>query len=179
MSIAQGWSLRKFSCLAWLGCCLSTQSGCITLAHLIRGDTKSATLDTRLLEAQGYSIPPGGMPSPVAADPHGAPRVILEVRNGDRHLESIPLSPERPMFVEDIVQQAQLHERIGELAISIMRPDGQGGPPVRLDLRTDLKGKATNIGQNYALLPGDHIVVNGDQRSGLERFVDKHLRNIE
>lgn len=171
MSIAKR---RGLPCV--LGLCLLSQSGCITLSSLM-GESKASTLDTRFLETQGYSIPPGGMPAPVAPDPSGAPRVILEVRDGERHLESIPMPVDRAVFIEDIVQQARLHDRLGNLVISIMRPDGQGGPPVRLDVRTDDKGKATHMGHNYALMPGDHIVVNSDNRSGLERMVDKHVRN--
>lgn len=151
--------------------CLLSQSGCITLNSLI-GESKPQPFDTRFLETQGYSIPPGGMPSPVKSDPHGAPRVILEVRDGERHLESIPLSAERAMFIEDVVQQAQLHDRFGQLMISIMRPDGHGGPPVRLELQTDNDGKAVKVGHNYALMPGDHIVVNPDNRSSIEKMLD-------
>lgn len=156
--------------------CVASQSGCITLSALM-GQSKSPMLDTRFLEAQGYSIPPGGMPAPVAPDPSGAPRVILEVREGETHLESIPLPMDHAVFIEDIVQQARLHDRFGQLSISIMRPTEAGGPPLRLDTRIDDSGKATNVGHNYALLPGDHIVVNSDNRSGLERFIDKQLRN--
>ena len=169
MSIAKR---RGLPCVLVL--CLLSQSGCITLNSLL-GESKSSGFDTRFLEAQGYSIPPGGMPSPVAADPSGAPRVILEVREDERHLEAIPLPADRAMFIEDVVQQARLHDRLGELAISIMRPDGQGGPPVRLELRTDGKGKASQLGHNYALMPGDHIVVNPDNRSGMERMIDKYF----
>ncbi len=171
MSIAKQCGLSTM-----LSLCLVSQSGCLTLSAFL-GESKSGTLDTSMLEVQGYSIPPGGMPSPVAPDNNGAPRVILEVRDGDRHLESIPLPMDRAVFIEDIVQQARLHDRFGELAISVMRPDKHGGPPVRLDTRTDDAGKSTNIGQNYALMPGDHIVVNSDNRSGLERIIDKHFRN--
>ncbi len=60
--------------------------------------------------------------------------------------------------------------------VSIMRPTEAGGPPLRLDTRIDDSGKATNIGQNYALLPGDHIIVASDNRSSLERFIDKQFR---
>ena len=159
-----------------LGLCLISQNGCISLSAFL-GKSKSGTLDTSMLEVQGYSIPPGGMPSPVAPDPDGGPRVILEVRDGDRHLESIPLPMDRAVFIEEIVQQAQLHDRMGNLVINIMRPNAQGGPPIRMETRTDKAGKSTNIGQNYALMPGDHLVVSGDNRSGLERIIDTHFRN--
>jgi len=141
------------------------------------GQTKSPTLDTRLLEAQGYSIPRGGMPAPIAPDPNGAPRVILEVRNDGTHVESIPLAMDKAVFIEDIVQQARLHDRFGKLDISIMRPTQAGGPPLRMDTHIESSGKSTNVGQNYALLPGDHIVVNSDNRSSLERFIDTQFRD--
>ncbi len=159
-----------------LGLCLLLQTGCLTLSKFM-GDRKSPTLDTRLLEMQGYSIPQGGMPSPVAPSSSGAPRVVLEVRDGEKHLESIPLPMDQTLFIEDIVQQARLHDRFGQLMISIMRPTSAGAPPVRLEVRTDDKGKVANVGQNYALLPGDHIVVNSDNRSGLEKFIDKNFRS--
>ena len=158
------------------GLCLLSQSGCLTLSAIM-GKPKPGSLDLSMLEAQGYSIPPGGMPSPVATAPEGGPRVILEVRDGGRHLESIPMPTDRAVFIEDIVQQAQLHERMGQLVINIMRPNAQGGPPIRMETRTDDAGKVTNIGQNYALIPGDHLVVVGDKRTGLERMIDKHFRN--
>ena len=109
-------------------------------------------LDTSMLKRQGYSIPPGGMPSQVSPNSSGAPRVVLEVRgDSDKHMESIPLPADRPMFIEDLVQEAQLHERLGKLQISIMRPNGSGNPPMRLECETDSKGKATTIGNNHDL----------------------------
>lgn len=171
MKFAKRWMLP-----AVLAVCTTTQSGCLTLGELV-SPQKKQVLDTSFLETQGYSMPMGGMPAPVAPDPNGAPRVILEVRNGQTHLESIPLPMDRAVFIEDIVQQARLHDRFGQLVISIMRPTELGGAPLRLDLQTDSSGKAANAGQNYALMPGDHIVVNIDDRSGLERFIEKQFYN--
>jgi hypothetical protein len=128
-----------------------------------------------MLEAQGYSIPPGGMPSPVTPHDDGKPRVVLEIRGDARHLESIPLPTDRALFIEDLVQQSKLHEQLGPVSLAIMRPNGDR-PPLRLDAKTDGKGKAANLGQNYALLPGDHVIVYSDPRSMLEKFVDTQLR---
>ncbi len=149
---------------------LATQSGCELLPK-----PRSPSLDTSLLKAQGYSIPPGGLPARVAPDAQGRPRVVLEIRSDERHLESIPLPPDGVMFIEDVVQQAKLHETFGQLSISIMRPNGPDAPPVRLDVRTNDKGKATNVGQNYALRPDDHIIVLHDERTHLERFIEKTM----
>ncbi len=150
---------------------LATQSGC----ELLTMTKRKPTLDTSLLKAQGYSIPPGGMPAQVAPDSQGRPRVVLEIRSDERHLESIPFPASGVLFIEDLVQQAKLSETFGQLTISIMRPNGAGVPPVRLDVRTNSKGKVTNVGQNYALRPDDYIIVLHDERTNLERFIEKTL----
>lgn len=152
----------------------ASQTGCITLSALM-GQKRSPTIDTSMLEAQGYSVPPGGMPSPISPNAGSGPRVVLEVRADERHLESIPLPTDRGVFVEELVQQAGLHEKLGFMSISIMRPNGPGSPPIRLDTKIDGKGKAVSVGRNYALLPGDHLIVVSDQRSSFERFIDKHF----
>jgi hypothetical protein len=154
---------------------LVSQSGCISLSSLFSRKDAS-TLDTTLLKRQGYSIPPGGMPSQVVASSSGAPRVILEVRGEGKHLESIPLPVDRPMFIEDLVQEAKLHEHLGKLNISIMRSNGSNNPPIRLECGTDAKGKATHISSNYALLPNDHLIVIADQRSAFEKFIEKRFK---
>ena len=152
----------------------ATQPGCLLLNTFLPRKDRS-TLDTSLLKAQGYSIPPGGMPAAVALDPNDGPRVILEIRSDERHLETIPLT-DKGMFIEELVQQAKLHETFGSLHISIMRPNGEGAAPVRMDVTTNDDGKATNVGQNYALRPGDHIIVINDDRTYFERFIAKTLK---
>jgi hypothetical protein len=140
---------------------------------------ESPTLDTRLLEAQGYSMPAGGMPMEVSPKGSEKPNVVLEIRGGKdrRHVERIVLPTDRGVFIQDIVQQAKLHEKFGRLQISIMRPHGIGMPPVRLDAQTDSDGQITNVATNYALLPGDHVIVNEDSRSSLEKFLDSQFSN--
>ncbi len=165
---------RCFLAFTALGFAIASQAGCVTLSTLL-GKKKSPLLDTRLLEAQGYSVPPGGMPSPVSLPTDGEPRVVLEVRGDKRHLESIPLPADKAVFIQDLVQQTQLHESLGQLSISIMRPNGPDAPPIRLETTTDDDGKPISMGHNYALLPGDHIVVISDQRSSFERFIDKRF----
>ncbi len=155
--------------------CLILSTGCISVSEVL-GQKRKGTLDTSYLKQAGYSIPPGGMPKPVSPNSSHGPAIVLEVRGDENHLESIPLPANKPTFVEELVNQAQLHEKLGALSISIMRPTGPGSPPVRLDVQIDSSGKAKNVGQNYALLPGDHLVVLHDQRTYLERFIEKSLK---
>ena len=166
-SIAKKLSLTSFGCLTLL--LVATQTGC-SISSFIRSDTPQ--VDTKLLEAQGYSIPPGGMPMQVEPGDSTEPSIVLEVRTAGnkRHVERIPLPSDQGVFVQDLVQQAQLHQRIGKLHIHIMRPTTHGAPPVRLDLKTDSKG-TTSTGTNYALFPGDHLIVNEDNSSAIEKFI--------
>ena len=62
---------------------------------------------------------------------------------------------------------------LGNFRFRSCAPNGEGAPPVRMDLTITDEGKATNLGQNYALRPGDHIIVIQDERSYLERFMTK------
>lgn len=151
------------------------QIGCMSFGELL-GKQKSPTLDTSYLKAQGYSIPPGGMPAPVNPKQARGPAVVLEIRGDDTHLESIPVPMDKAIFIEDLVQQAHLHEKLGALSISIMRPTGGNAPPVRLEVALDSAGKAKSIGQNYALLPGDHIIAIHDSRTYLERFIEDSIK---
>lgn len=166
----------------WLvlaGCTLLcvNQVGCVTFSSLM-GRTRSPTLDTSYLEAAGYSIPPGGMPTPIGNTSGDGQSIVMEVRTGSDkpHLEQIPLRKEQPMFIEDLVREAKINERVGGVAISIMRPAGPNLPPVRMDVRVKHDGKVKNMSENYALMPGDHLIVTGDQRTSLEMFFDTFKR---
>lgn len=152
---------------------LASQTGCLSMATLM-GRSKKPRLDTSYLEASGYSIPPGGMPAPVGNAASDGQSIVMEVRtSGDKpHLERIPLQKNRPMFIEDLVREAQLNERLGGVMISIMRPAGGNLPPVRMDVRVNDDGKVKKMEENYALMPGDHLIVNHDQRTSLEVFID-------
>lgn len=164
-------------CLSLLLICsvVSTQTGCLTLSSFL-GQKGSPKLDTGLLESQGYNIPPGGMPAPVSPEMLSGPRVVLEIRGEKRHLESIKLPMDRGVFIENVVQDAKLHEKFGDLNISIMRASGSGSPPIRLELSTNDQGRASDVGRNYGLLPGDHIIVIPDGRSGFQKYLDSQFR---
>lgn len=162
-------SIRWIS-LGVIGIGLVCQPGCLSMM----GKKRSPKLDMTYLEAAGYSIPPGGMPSPVGEMASDGRSLVLEVRqDGEKpHLERIPLPKDRPMFIETLVQEAKIHERLGGVNISVMRPTEPGKPPVRMDVRVKDTGKVKEMEENYALIPGDHLIVTYDQRTSLETFVD-------
>jgi hypothetical protein len=45
-----------------------------------------------------------------------------------------------------------------------------------LESKFDAKGKPVSAGNNYALHPGDHIIVYQDHRNGFERFIDAQFK---
>lgn len=139
------------------------------------GGRQGSIYDTTMLKAQGYSLPPGGMPSALPASMvRDASSVVLEIRGDEPKMTAISLPEEQTITVEDLARKAELSDLLGNCQVSIMRPNGNQ-PPVRLDVRLNAKGKASNPAQNYGIRPGDHLIVIGDGRSHLERFVDRHL----
>jgi hypothetical protein len=136
-------------------CCAS--SGCSTL--LMKPKGKYDKLDTTGLKMAGYTIGEYGANKPLPVNDSG-PAVILEVNNGKRHLEKIPMIEGQSLFIADLVRDAQLHKKLGRIKTTIMRPTGPNSAPVRLDVDYDDSGKNVMEGQNYSLRPGDHVVVS-------------------
>ncbi len=124
-------------------------------------------LDTRALRTAGYNIDERGVQRAHAAD-DGKPAVVLEVRNGKRHFERIPLSAEKPTFVQDIVDDAKLVDRIGKIQVTILRPTGATSPPIRMVSDFDAETKRIVVGQNYAVQPNDKIIVSKDSHNWLD-----------
>lgn len=126
-------------------------------------------LDTKAMRAAGYSFDERGAQRTLPAS-DGKPAVILEVRNGKRHMERIPLSADKPTFVQDLVDDAKLVDRLGKIQVTILRPTGTSSPPIRMVSDFDAETKRIVVGQNYAVQPNDQIVVNKDNRSWLDNL---------
>lgn len=151
-----------------IGCVAITVTGCSTMVgDQNRGPIKG--MDTSLLEAQGYTFDEKGAQRPLPPS-DGTPSVIMEVRNGKKHLERIPLRPDKPTFVQDIVDDAKLVSRLGKIHVSILRSKGPNLPPTRLDCDFDPETRRIAIGQDYALQPNDQLIVTKDTTSWLDRI---------
>jgi hypothetical protein len=140
-----------------IGIALSSQPGCVSLSSLM-GRKYEPGFDTTMLKAQGYSIPPGGMPSKLPSSVvQDGTAVILEIRDDEPRMAAIPLPPDRAVTVEDLVRTSELSKSLGGYSLSIMRPNGDQ-PPVRLEVQLNRKGRVSSPSNNYALYPGDHII---------------------
>ena len=152
---------------------LALQSVCISLSSFL-GQKRKPGYDMSMLQAQGYQIPPGGMPSPLPSSVQlTGSEFILEIRDSEKQMAAIPLDPEKGMTVEEMAKKAELADKLGRASLFIMRPTA--GAPIRWDSKLDGKGKCINPGHNYAIRPGDHVIATGDGRTLFERFVDERL----
>jgi hypothetical protein len=155
------------------GCLLSLLNllGCNTLT----GDSKREPvkgLDTRLMRADGYSFDERGAQRTLPPS-DGRPSIVMDVRDGKRHIERIPLSPEKPTYIQDIVDDAKLLDKIGKIQVVLLRPTGGNSPPIRMPADFDGETNRIVIGQNYALQANDQLIVAKDNRSWLEGLLKK------
>lgn len=137
-------------------------TGCSTL--LLRPKGKLDKLDMTGLKMEGYSIGEYGAQRTLPVDDSN-PSIVLEVNNGKRHFERIPMVPGQSLFVADMLRDAQLHKKLGRIRATILRPSGSSKPPIRLEVDFDGSGKNVMEGMNYSLRPGDHVVVSVDDTS--------------
>lgn len=126
-------------------------------------------IDMTPIKKEGYTIGANGVltPLPTGTD---APSFILEVHDGKKSLERVPLVPGQPMFVADLMRDADFYRKVGRVQVTILRPNGNN-PPVRLEIDFDESGKRVEEGMNYSLRPGDHVLVKADDRSMFSQMV--------
>ncbi len=124
-------------------------------------------IDTQAMRAAGYNFDDMGTQKPIPTDAQ-KPSVVLEVRDGKRHLERIPMTPDKPMFIQDVIHDAKLEEKLGQIKVAVLRPMGDSTPPIRMEVDMERGGKGVVKWQNYALQPGDQIVVSKDTSTWMD-----------
>ena len=146
---------------------LSTSTGCSTLFG--RKGGPGDELDITQLKRDGYMVGPNGVLQGGMVDDSS---VLLEVNDGKKHLEKIPMTEGQPMFIADVIRDAQLHKKIGRIQVRVMRPNGSSAP-VRMDIDFDDTGRRVREGTNYSLRAGDRIVVTKDDSNMVSRMLGK------
>jgi hypothetical protein len=135
--------------------------GCTTFFGKNRSPIEN--VDMTPIQKDGYTIGNYGVMKPLPTGDE-SPSVVLEVNHGKRSFEKVPLVPGQPMFIADLLRDAEFNRKIGRVQVSILRPNGEKAP-VRLEVDFDPTGKRVKDGMNYSLRPGDHVVVRADERS--------------
>jgi hypothetical protein len=149
-------------------------SGCALLSgcNALTGDNNREPIkgiDTRLMRADGYSFDERGAQRVIPAG-DGRPSVVMEIRNGKRQFERVPLSADKPTYIQDIVDDAKLVDKLGKIQVTILRPTGANSPPIRMPADFDADTKRIVVGQNYALQANDQLIVTKDTRSWLDNI---------
>jgi hypothetical protein len=147
---------------------LGASGGCTALLGKTKGPLDN--IDTTGLKQAGYTFGEYGANKTLTTE-DGRPAIVLEVHNGKRHFEKIPLVPGQSLFIADLIRDAKLEKKIGRLNATILRPNGPNMPPIRMQVDFDDSGKRVMEGQNYSLRPGDHVVVSHDERNMLSSMM--------
>jgi hypothetical protein len=146
---------------------LGSSTGCNLLFG--RRGGPGGDLDLTQLQREGYSLGANGVMLGGTVDDTS---VLLEVNDGKKHLEKIPMTEGQPMFVADVIRDAKLHKKVGRIQVRVMRPNGNAAP-VRMDIDFDESGRRVREGTNYSLRPGDRIVVAKDDSTVVSRMLGK------
>lgn len=150
--------------------------GCSTLVW----NQNKSQFDTTALKTSGYDVRSLSSQSALAAmPPSDKPSIVLEVHHNGRHMERIPLPTDRPWFIQDLINEAEIQKRIGVTDIQIIRPAAVPGPPLVLDVPISADGKDVSAGQNYSLSPGDLVVVKANNIGIFERMVPPFFRGAQ
>ena len=172
MKIALNRSSSASQVSSWGAICLlllmlSASTGCSTLFG--RKGGPGDDLDITQLKREGYMIGANGVHHGGVVDDSS---VLLEVNDGKKHLEKIPMTEGQPMFIADVIRDAQLHKKIGRIQVRVMRPNGNSAP-VRMEIDFDDTGRRVREGTNYSLRAGDRIVVTKDDSTAVSRMLSK------
>jgi hypothetical protein len=94
------------------------------------------------------------------------PSVKLEIRAAGKspELREIPLR--EGMCIQDALIETQLTRRFGRMDLQLMRHNAQG--LAKMDSRYEHKRNRVNPMYDYALHPGDHLVVTEDTTTVLD-----------
>jgi hypothetical protein len=142
-----------------------TCSGCTTFMG--KNYSPADKIDMTPVMKEGYTVGPHGVMQPLPQT-EDSPSIILEVNRGKRTFEKVPLVPNQPMFVADLMRDADFQRKIGRVRLTILRPNGSN-PPVRMDVDFDATGKRVEEGMNYSLRAGDHVIVTADSTNFMSR----------
>lgn len=163
---SKGRALGSFGALGFVFLMFAS-TGCTALIG--RSYSDSEKIDMTPVKKEGYTVGPHGVMQ-VLPTSDETPSIILEVNHGKRSFERVPLVPGQPMFVADLMRDADLYRKVGRVKVTILRPNGNN-PPVRMDVDFDAKGKRVEEGMNYSLRAGDHVVVTANDKNFMDRLL--------
>ncbi len=76
------------------------------------------------------------------------------------------------MTVQDIVKTVQVRKLFARIAIELERPVANSHKPLKMQVTVDGFGKRVNPAYNYAIRPGDRLVITEDPSNTFDDMLD-------
>ena len=96
--------------------------------------------------------------------------IVLQVDGDDEPVRVLPLPPEgRSVNVSDLLEQTGVASAFGGMQVRVYRDSPKQVGGVRMDVHFD--GKQVRPESDYALRPGDRIVIRRDESTLVGRFL--------
>lgn len=111
--------------------------------------------------------------------PDGPPaaKYIVEIRPETGKPKSVEKPLTEPLHVQSAIQQTGAVKQFDRALISVYRPLPSGGWH-KMDLEFDHKEHRVPPEYDYAILPGDRIVVTEDPRTVMDDFMERALKPL-
>ncbi len=102
------------------------------------------------------------------------PTFFVEVREGTQEkgrVKQLPLS--EPLTVQQLLEKTGTLSQFNRMNITIERPVPGQRMPLKLEIPFDVGSHAVVAGNDYAIRPGDRVIIAEDSRTMVDRFLDQ------
>lgn len=103
------------------------------------------------------------------------PTYTVEIRREGRKPESAEFLHREGMFLQDVVVESGAAAKFERMTLYIMRTPPQGGPAQRMTSVYDDTQKRVAWESDYAIYPGDHVVITEDRSSKFDDMFNRFL----
>lgn len=104
------------------------------------------------------------------------PTIMVEVRSGySQKSRTKQLALTEPLSVQQLLAKTGTLSRFSRMNITIERPVAGQRLPLKLNIPFDPAAHSVAAGHDYAVLPGDKIVIAEDKRTIVDRVLDEAL----
>ena len=110
-----------------------------------------------------------------ASVPEATETCVVEVQSyaGKSRRFEIPITD--GMTVQDIVKAVQVRKLFSRITIELQRPVANSRKPLKLPVTVEGFGKRVNPAYNYAIRPGDRLVLSEDPTNTFDDMLDGAL----
>lgn len=157
MMISQGSGFWTIAVLATIGLAFA---GCSTTAQT--GDANPTSWLANETPAAGNEIPPG-------------PHYTVEIRRAGHTTQFVRIPHAGDTHLQNVLEKSGATKKIRKMELYVLRTPPQGGPRQRLTAMYDVGDRRVAWESDYAVYPGDHVVVIEDTSTDFDNLMSKFL----